>query len=105
LQYVVQVGDNEHGLRIAFRPDMIETTSTTTESPDQTADRFGALPVPNVQTVDEGIPWRWWGAAAGLATGLFDTATMAAFGVAFQMNQYDVTWFVGVYFGVSFAVL
>jgi signal transduction histidine kinase len=49
--------------------------------------------------------WRWWGAAAGIATGLFDTATMAALGVSFQMNQYDVTWFVGIYFGISFAVL
>jgi signal transduction histidine kinase len=72
---------------------------------DQTADPIGTLPVPNPQIINEGVRWRWWGAAAGIATGLFDTATMAALGVSFQMNQYDVTWFVGVYFGISFAVL
>lgn len=84
---------------------MIDTTSTTTDSLDQRTDPFGALHVPNTRAIEAGIRWRWWGVAAGLATGLFDTATMAAFGVSFQMNQYDVTWFVGVYFGVSFAVL
>lgn len=49
--------------------------------------------------------WPWWGAAAGLATGLFDAATMALLGVSFEMNGHDVTLLVGAYFGLSFAVL
>lgn len=69
------------------------------------SDRESGTPVPNAAGVGEGVRWRWWGAAAGIATGLFDTATMAALGVSFQMNRYDVTWFVGAYFGISFAVL
>lgn len=51
------------------------------------------------------LRWRWWGAAAGLATGLFDAAGMAALGVSFEANGHDVTFLVGAYFGVSFAVL
>jgi signal transduction histidine kinase len=84
---------------------MIDSNHMTMQASEQPPDSFGSLPLPNTQPIDAGARWRWWGAAAGLATGLFDTATMAAFGVSFQMNQHDVTWFVGVYFGVSFAVL
>ena len=52
-----------------------------------------------------GMPWRWWGLAGGLATGLVDTLGMVAMGVSFEMNGRDVTWLVGGYFGISFAVL
>jgi len=48
---------------------------------------------------------RWWGAAAGLLTGLFDAALMAALGVHFEMNGWNVTLPVGIYFGLSFAGL
>jgi signal transduction histidine kinase len=48
---------------------------------------------------------RWWGAAAGVALGLVDTATMAALGVAFQMNGRDVTLLVAGFFGSSLALL
>jgi two-component system, NtrC family, sensor kinase len=51
------------------------------------------------------VKWRWWGVAAGIATGFFDTATMALLGVQFEANGHDVTLLVGLYFGVSFAVL
>lgn len=49
--------------------------------------------------------WRWWGAVAGLVTGLFDAVFMTRLGVSFAMNGYDVTLPVGAYFGISFAVL
>jgi signal transduction histidine kinase len=87
---------------LLFRTRMDESAQQTTHTHDASTDPLGTLPVRNI---DEGVRWRWWGAAAGIATGLFDTATMAALGVSFQMNQYDVTWFVGIYFGISFAVL
>jgi two-component system sensor histidine kinase HydH len=53
----------------------------------------------------ESIRWRWWGAIAGLLTGFFDAWTMESFGVSFQANGVDVTWPVGGYFGITFAVL
>jgi signal transduction histidine kinase len=84
---------------------MNESVNMTAKTFDPSADPLGTVPGQRAANVDEGVRWRWWGVAAGIATGLFDTATMAALGVSFQMNQYDVTWFVGVYFGISFAVL
>jgi len=48
---------------------------------------------------------RWWGAAAGVALALVDTASMAALGVSFQMNGRDVTWLVFSFFGSSFGTL
>lgn len=84
---------------------MDESASKAPKALDSLSDSPVAMLLPTSACPDEGVRWRWWGVAAGLATGLFDTATMAAFGVTFQMNRYDVTWFVGIYFGVSFAVL
>jgi len=49
--------------------------------------------------------WRWWGALAGLLTGLGDATLLAALGVSFAMNGRDATLLVGAYFGVSFATL
>ena len=49
--------------------------------------------------------WRWWGAVAGLLTGLVDAAIMAALGVRFETNGHNVTLLVGAYFGLSFAAL
>src|SRR5215468_989763 len=54
---------------------------------------------------DRSRRWCWWGAAAGLLTGLFDAALLATLGVSFQMNGHNVTVLIGVYFGISFAVL
>ena len=48
---------------------------------------------------------RWWGAAAGIALAVCDTATMAVLGVTFQMNGHDVGWLVALFFGSSFALL
>jgi two-component system sensor histidine kinase HydH len=67
--------------------------------------RSAKEPVAHPETEEARLRWRWWGAAAGIAVGLADTATMAALGVSFGMNGHDVTLFVGGYFGVSFAVL
>lgn len=49
--------------------------------------------------------WRWWGAALGLGTGLFDAKLMEMLGVQFALNGRDVMLWVGAYFGISFAVL
>jgi len=49
--------------------------------------------------------WRWWGAAAGLLTGLGDAALLRWLGVGFAVNGRDGTLLVGAYFGLSFAVL
>ena len=52
-----------------------------------------------------GDTWRWWGAAAGLLTGLGDAACLRWLGVGFAVNGRDATLLVGAYFGLSFAVL
>jgi len=49
--------------------------------------------------------WRWWGAAAGLATGLGDALILSALGVGFAVNGRSATLLVGAYFGLSFAAL
>jgi len=49
--------------------------------------------------------WRWWGATAGLLTGLGDAVLLKRLGVGFAINGRDATLLVGVYFGLSFAVL
>lgn len=49
--------------------------------------------------------WRWWGAAAGFVTGLFDAGMLAALGVGFRIGSTDATWMVGAYFGLTFAAL
>jgi signal transduction histidine kinase len=49
--------------------------------------------------------WRWWGAAAGLLTGLGDAAMLSALGVSFALNGRNAGVLVGVYFGLSFALL
>src|SRR5262245_28111366 len=57
-------------------------------------------------TTTDRIPkLRWWGAAAGIALGLTDTATLAALGTSFEMNGHDVTWVVAGFFASSFALL
>jgi len=58
-----------------------------------------------IQRDERSLHWRWWGAIAGLLTGLFDATLMAALGVHFEMNGRNVTLLVGAYFGLSFAVL
>ncbi|HVN84122.1 MAG TPA: ATP-binding protein [Candidatus Binatia bacterium] len=55
--------------------------------------------------LDRNRHWRWWGAAAGLATGLFDAAFLARLGVGFAINGRDATLVVGGYFGLTFALL
>ncbi|MBI1815301.1 MAG: hypothetical protein HYR72_10010 [Deltaproteobacteria bacterium] len=49
--------------------------------------------------------WRWWGALAGLATGLFDAVFLTQLGVSFAINGHDATLLVGAYFGLTFALL
>ncbi len=49
--------------------------------------------------------WPWWGAAAGLLTGLGDALALAWLGVGFGVNGRDATLLVGAYFGLSFALL
>jgi len=49
--------------------------------------------------------YRLWGAAAGIATGLFDTAFMRWLGVSFEVNGRDASLAVGLYFGLTFALL
>jgi signal transduction histidine kinase len=49
--------------------------------------------------------WKWWGAAAGLLTGLGDAVLLNVWGVTFTMNDRDAIVPVGLYFGLSFAVL
>lgn len=56
-------------------------------------------------SADRAAHWRWWGAVAGLLTGLFDALLMSALGVRFEVNGWDATLPVGVYFGLSFAAL
>ncbi len=67
------------------------------ESSLQIGDQTGAAPA--------AVAWRWWGMAAGIVLGLIDTISIAALGVGFEMNGRDVTLWVGVYFGSSFAGL
>ena len=47
---------------------------------------------------------RWWGAAAGIALALIDTATLSRFGITFAMNGRDVTLLVAAFFGSSLAL-
>jgi len=50
-------------------------------------------------------PWRWWGMAAGIATGVFDTTAMRWLGISFALNGSDASLWVMAYFGTSFAAL
>lgn len=50
-------------------------------------------------------PWRWWGAAAGIALALCDTWLLLVFGTSFEWNGADVTWRVASFFGSSSAML
>jgi signal transduction histidine kinase len=52
-----------------------------------------------------GVRWRWWGAAAGMLTGLGDAVVLTVFGISFAINGHDATLLVGAYFGCSFAIL
>ncbi len=58
-----------------------------------------------VTTNDNATGLRWWGAAAGVALGLIDTATLAWLGTSFQMNGRDVSVLVAAFFASSFALL
>ena len=51
------------------------------------------------------VPWRWWGAAAGVVLSAMDTAGLVALGVELALNGRDVTAFVAAYFATSFALL
>jgi signal transduction histidine kinase len=53
----------------------------------------------------DGVRWRWWGLAGGIALAVVDTLAMGMIGVTFEVNGRDATLLVGSYFGVSFAVL
>jgi two-component system sensor histidine kinase HydH len=52
-----------------------------------------------------GVRLRWWGCAAGVVTGVFDTALLSLLGVTFAINGWDARPLIAAYFGVSFAVL
>jgi signal transduction histidine kinase len=52
-----------------------------------------------------GVRWRWWGLAAGIATGILDTAALSLLGVEFSINGWDARPLIAAYFGASFAVL
>jgi signal transduction histidine kinase len=52
-----------------------------------------------------GIRLRWWGLAAGLAAGIFDTASLSMLGVEFAINGWDARPLIAAYFGATFAVL
>ncbi len=64
-------------------------------SPNVAASRARALPFGRAP---------WWGAAAGIALALIDTATLSRFGITFAMNGRDVTLLVGAFFGSSLAL-
>src|SRR5215813_9283683 len=49
-----------------------------------------------------GIRLRWWGLAAGLATGIFDTAFLSLLGVEFAINGWDARPLIAAYFGATF---
>lgn len=46
-----------------------------------------------------------WGALIGALVGPFDTAFLDLLGVRFEINGGDASWFIALYFGLSFAVL
>lgn len=52
-----------------------------------------------------GVRLRWWGLAAGLVGGVFDTAVLSLLGVTFAINGWDARPLIAAYFGASFAVL
>ncbi len=52
-----------------------------------------------------GVRLRWWGLAAGVAGGVFDTAALSLLGVTFTINGWDARPVIAAYFGASFAVL
>lgn len=48
---------------------------------------------------------RWWGLVAGIAVSLFDVWFLRAVGVRFDAGGRDVTWFIALWFGITFATL
>jgi two-component system sensor histidine kinase HydH len=66
-------------------------------------------PITTVPSADDetwhGIRLRWWGLAAGVLGGIFDTSLLSSLGVTFEINAWDARPLIAAYFGVSFAVL
>jgi two-component system sensor histidine kinase HydH len=67
-------------------------------------------PTPAASAAHEDQMWhgmrlRWWGLAAGMAAGIFDTAALSLLGVIFTINGWDARPIIAAYFGASFAVL
>lgn len=60
---------------------------------------------PHEDEMWRGIRLRWWGLAAGLLTGVFDTAVLSLLGVTFSINGWDARPLIAAYFGISFGVL
>ena len=52
-----------------------------------------------------GVRLRHWGLAAGVLTGVVDTAALSMLGVTFAVNGWDARPLIAAYFGASFAVL
>jgi two-component system sensor histidine kinase HydH len=73
----------------------------------------GQMTTPDASAIDtaaaderwHGIRLRWWGLAAGVVTGIFDTAALSLLGVTFAVNGWDARPLIAAYFGASFAVL
>jgi two-component system sensor histidine kinase HydH len=62
-------------------------------------------PAPSTGNDPAWARWRWYGATAGLLTGLGDALLLKWLGVGFAINGRDATLLVGMYFGLSFAAL
>ncbi|MGH7788728.1 MAG: sensor histidine kinase [Candidatus Binatia bacterium] len=63
------------------------------------------MAAPAADELWRGFRLRWWGMAAGILTGVFDTGVMSMLGVTFAINGWDARPIVATYFGASFAVL
>lgn len=64
-----------------------------------------ALDAPGADDAWYGLRLRWWGLAAGVVTGIVDTAALSLLGVTFAINGWDARPLIAAYFGASFAVL
>ena len=67
--------------------------------------KWNVKPAPTTGDDPAWARWRWWGATAGLLTGLGDAVLLKRLGVGFAINGRDATLLVGMYFGLSFALL
>jgi signal transduction histidine kinase len=60
---------------------------------------------PTIRSDTTGTPWRWWGLAAGLLSGVLDAVVLRSFGITFEINGRDAFWLVAAYLGPTFALL